>query len=285
MCAFRNRFLGLLALGGMAFLNWNCNKPEKIPAWIYVSGYDINVFGSQGTANHQLTEVYAYSPTRFLGAYPIPGLIPILEDGPTKIDLFPGIRANGIKAFPDVYPFLTTFSANIDLKADHIDTIRPSFTYHPIAKFRMIEHFEDGVTHFKQTLFGQQMIVTTDAFEGTYSGEISLSKNEPIFECVSPIIPEIPANGTPIYVEINYRNEVPFIVGLMGEVAGIIDVKEYHVGLRPSNTWNKVYISLTDPVNIGNVKDFRLLIRADFQSSDTTIVQKVWVDNIKLIHQ
>jgi len=262
-----------------------CDKPEPVPSWVMVEDYSVAIVPGQGTAAHQLTEVYAYTQNRFLGVYPIPGRIPILEEGPTTLDLFPGIRANGIKATPDIYPFLGRHRSSLNLIPDSRDTIRPVFTYDPLARIRFVEDFENGNIFFNQVLAGKAMTVVPEAFEGNGAGLIVVDTFDRIFEVASPVYADITQNGTPVYLEIHYRNEAPFLIGIMGEDSGIPGRKEYAVGLWPRETWNKVYISLTDLVNLSGWQNIQILIRAALPLDPNVPEARIWIDNIKLVHQ
>lgn len=270
----------------IAILLGSCNKREDIPSWIVVEEYDINILPGQGTAQHQLTEVYAYTSTRFLGVYPIPGRIPILETGSTQIDLFPGIRANGIKASPDIYPFLSRYRQTVDLVPGKIDTIKPVFVYDPVSVIRFIEDFEGGIHVFTEQITGKQMeVVQDEVFEGTSSGRITLDSLNPIYEVVSLSYTDIPINGTPIYLEVHYKNDIPFVFGIAGSSVLLPQYRQFAVGLNPRETWNKVYISLTDVITTALLDDTKIIIFASLPINHTGGQANIWIDNLKLIHQ
>ena len=45
-----------------------------------------------------------------------------------------------------------------------------------------------------------------------------VDEQEPIFEIATPAFTDIDLNGTPIYLEMHYKNEVPFLIGLEGAI-------------------------------------------------------------------
>lgn len=259
-----------------------CDKEEEIPSWVEVTGYTVTVQPGEGTADHQLTEVYVYTPSAFLGAFPIPGRIPILESGQVTLDFFPGIRANGIKASPDIYPFLARYRTTVDLVPDSTISLQPDFRYDAISRIRFVEDFEGGVKTFQQTLDGRPLEAVAGGFEGQ-GGLIFLDTLERVAEITTDVIADLPRNGTPVYLEINYRNDAPFLVGIIGEDAGIPNVRQYLVGLNPRDTWNKVYISLTDLVNQTQLTNLRIAIYAALPTTGET-ESRIWIDNVKLIH-
>ncbi len=275
----------LLYCAGLLLMS-ACDKAEELPAWIVIEDYDVEVLPGQGTADHQITEVYAYTPTRFLGVFPVPGRIPILKTGATQIDLFPGIRANGIKASPDIYPFLARYRQTVDLVPGNVDTIKPVFTYDPISRIRFVEDFEGGIKTFGELIKGKMLEIDSDeVFEGIGSGRITLDSLNPLFEIASISYTDLPLNGTPIYLEVHYKNDVPFVFGISGSSAIIPSYRQFAVGLNPRETWNKVYISLTNTINQAQLSNTKIIVFAALPTNFTGGEAHVWIDNIKLIHQ
>ncbi|MBP6185518.1 MAG: hypothetical protein KA479_11300 [Saprospiraceae bacterium] len=279
-------FLSTLIGSAGLLLFSGCDKAEEAPAWLVIENYTVDVLPGQGTADHQITEVYAYTPSRFLGVFPIPGRIPILETGATQIDLFPGIRANGIKASPDIYPFLSRYRQTIDLIGGHVDTVTPVFVYDPIAQIRFVEDFEGGIKTFGELINGKMLeIATDDVFEGTASGRITLDTLNQLFEIATISYTDLPLNGTPIYLEVNYKNDVPFVFGISGSSSILPSYRQFAVGLNPRDTWNKVYISLTNTINTAQLENTKIIVFAALPTNYTGGEAHIWIDNIKLIHQ
>lgn len=281
----RFAFVGLFAAVAMGLSS--CDEPERIPSWVIVEAPTVQTFPGQGTAMHQLTEVYVYTKSSFLGVFPLPARIPVLEEGSVQIDLFPGIRANGIKAFPDIYPFLGRYRETLDLIPGSFDTIRPVFTYDALARIRFVEDFEGGIKTFGTKIDGNPLEFGTGAevLEGTGSGRIRLDTIENYFEIESTAFTDIPANGTPVYLEIQYRNEVPFFIGLSGSSALRPTYKAFPLGLNPTDTWNKVYVNLTDILGAARLDVVRINLGAALPEGHPGGQAFIWIDNIKLVHQ
>ena len=70
-----------------------------------------------------------------------------------------------------------------------------------------------------------------------------------------------PRDGSPIFIEIDYRGDIDLDVGLIG-VDGNELFKDYFVSLRSENRWKKSYVNLTDlvlnvvPAKIGAPENF-----------------------------
>jgi hypothetical protein len=273
-------------LAPVIFLLAACEKKGDIPAWIVVDSYDVVTEPGQGTAHHHITEVYAYTPSAFLGAFNLPCRIPVLETGMTNIDLFPGIRANGIAASPDVYGFLGRFSQTVDLQPGKIDTLRPVFRYDPEAIIRFAEDFDGGINYFSETRIGYPMVISAEgAFEGSHSALIRVDTAQTVHQVVSIPVDNIPYNGTPIYVELHYKCDVAFFVGFTATAPGFPEYTEFVLGLNPRQEWTKVYISLLDILNLQRPETVRITFRTELPLFYEGHEANVWLDNIKLVHQ
>ena len=52
----------------------------------------------QGTTSHKITDLWLYVNGNYKGAYPTGSLLPIATYGPSKIQIYAGIKNNGISA-------------------------------------------------------------------------------------------------------------------------------------------------------------------------------------------
>ncbi|MCF8237438.1 MAG: hypothetical protein K9I85_04725 [Saprospiraceae bacterium] len=263
----------------------SCNKEEPVPAWVIIPEYQVMTTPDQGTALQKITEVYAYTTSSFLGVFPIPGKIPILEFGETQLDLFPGIRANGIKSTPDIYAFFSRSRQTLDLQPGKFDTIVPVYTYDPLVKIRMVENFESSIKWFTTQTAGYPLEITTDNEIEGKAGTFLVDETEPIFEVATPAFTDIPLNNTPIYLEMHYKTEIPFLIGLEGSSPLVPNAKQYIAGVNAKDEWNKIYFSLTDAFNLSDLESYKVIIRADLPINGSVDSGRVWIDNIKLIHQ
>ncbi len=263
----------------------SCNKEEPVPAWVVIPDYQVMTTSDQGTSAQKITEVYAYTTSSFLGVFPIPGKIPILEFGETQLDLFPGIRANGIKSTPDLYAFFARSRHSLNLQSGKVDTIVPVYTYDPLVNIRMVENFDGAIKWFTTPIAGYPLELTAGLeFEGK-AGTFTVDETEPIFEVATPAFTDIPLNNTPIYLEMHYKTEIPFLIGLEGSSPLVPNAKQYIAGVNPKDEWNKIYFSLTDAFNLSDLDFYKIIIRADLPINGSVDSGRVWIDNIKLIHQ
>ena len=93
----------------------------------------------------------------------------------------------------------------------------------------------------------------------------------------------MPKGTHSVYLEMNYRNNIPFQVLLQAEDDAGSKIKNSIITLNPIDEWNKIYIELSPTiVATPNAKYFRLL----FGTSRTDISKRgeLYFDNIKIVN-
>lgn len=240
-----NKYIYLLALT-IASFSWNgCDlfdEEEPIPSYLYIDGMDLNTSSiTEGSNQHDIKDAWISVNGEFIGVYPIPALVPVLETDVQQVRIFPGITANGLSNFRITNPFYTFYEKDIDLESGKIDTITPAVAYDDNNVFLLVEDFEtsnlmtfdvDGSTQTKVTA------KTTDVFEGTKSGEIELTSSNGFLEVGSNLIYEIP-NPEYVYLEVHHKNEVSLEFGLISYKDNAPFEKQYVAGVFPSDEWQK----------------------------------------------
>ena len=262
------------------------NPADPVPAYIYIEDLPLSVQPGEGTASEQITEAWFYANGDFLGAYSFPALIPVIAAGPTDILIFPGIRVNGISSTPDIYPFFRRYEETLDLTPVATDTLNPQTAYLADLDFALIEGFEtsnlfiddldsDPETGLQQT--------DEDVFEGARSGRMVLSSEHALVEVASlPILTDLPTNSSPVFLELNYRNNTEFSVGLVGHQTGIGPTRYTLLFVRQREEWSKIYVDLTEALFLSQLEGYQILIRAvhDPDNAESFVL----LDNIKLVH-
>lgn len=273
------------------------NPEEEIPSYIWIAPFEVQTnAGTQGSASAKITEVWVSVDDAFFGVYPLPAKIPILKTGNSKIKLEAGIKDNGISTTPEIYPFFQALEYNITLKANKIDSIRPKATYRSGIRFSFLENFENN-SHVFQTLVtgndSNRMSITNEgAFEGSGSGLIQLSTQYPAVELATRnTYTDLLAKGTAVYLELNYKAEVPLLVGVIAYKAGNLNAGGqilYAAGFNPSENWNKIYFNLSRVVADSKLDEYQIILKTEIpKNADGTINRsnaKIWLDNVKLVH-
>ncbi len=267
------------------------NPPEAIPAYIYVPGFEVNIPSSQGSASTRITEVWLSVNGNFLGAYSLPALIPILEEGSQNITLEAGIKENGVNATPDIYPFYRPWEMRVNLRSNEVDTLRPVVGYRNEARFAFIEPFENANHIFQElragTNFNRIQIVRENAFEGN-SALIELNEDNPLVEIgTSRRFSDLTTRGFVVYMEMNYRSDVDVIFGVQGYKNGLPGTAFFDPGFTARGDWNKIYFNMSPLFFGGDFDEFQILIQTLLPANNgvfTKTKASIWLDNIKLVH-
>ncbi len=282
----------LIAFGMIAFLS-TCdviNPEEAIPAYLHIRPFTLETeVLVEGTASHKITEGWVFVNGDFLGAYSLPATLPVLAEGNTEIRIEAGIKDNGVSARPEIYPFYASYPINLDLTPNVTDTIRPTTAYLPETKFGFIEDFEiDRPRIFATQVVGETDIILQgdDVFEGDQSGLVTLQREDrAVVEIASSLdFSGLLDDGVYVYLEVNYKSDVPVFWGILGEpdpLAGLINF--YETGFTPKDEWNKIYFNIGTAINSSQFEEYRIGFRAfiDEASPDSA---NVYLDNIKLLH-
>jgi hypothetical protein len=262
------------------------NPDDPVPAYVHIGDIPLSVEPGQGTASEAITEAWFYAGGDFLGAYSLPATIPVIGEGLTEILVFPGVTVNGITATPDIYPFYSRYEVVTDLQPLETTTLSPATSYLTQTQFTIVDGFETA-NIFVDNLDGDPetfvVMSAKDVFEGERSGYIALSSDHGFIEVASvPIIEDLPLNGGPVYLELNYKNNTELAVGLVGHAQGIPPTTYTVLTLRKRATWNKIYINLTEALIQSRLSGYQLLLRASHDPENT--ISEIFIDNLKLVH-
>lgn len=271
------------------------NPEEEIPAYVEIIAPTLSTTAGQGSASEKITEVWVFVDDEFAGAFPIPAKVPIFKSGMVKVRVEAGIRENGLRSTPDIYPFYTTYEQMVNLEPNGTVQIMPQIEYRSDVQVAFLENFERGGSIFQTVVTGTSTsrisINEMVPFEGQGSGQISLSTTDPFVEiATSPRYRDLLDNGNVVYVEMDYQSDIPVSVGIIGYSDNQEDpvAFAYQAGFNPSETWNKIYFNLTPIVFASDADEFQIVLRAGLPlDENATFTQEtglVLLDNIKLIH-
>jgi hypothetical protein len=287
------RFLGFLMFATIAAAIFSAcsadNLEPGIPAFVQVEHFNLQTnYAQEGTNSHKITDVWVFADDQTIGVFELPATIPILKNGPGKLRLEAGIKLNGIKTTR----VNNTFFEPVIIEPyifipDSIATLNPTVTYRTQNVFVWMEDFESGSISIDTTrLLSKANIVLSpidEAFEGSFSGLIELTTDNNIFEAASFESFVLPASGKPVFLEMNYKNEYTFSVGIFSQTSGEIIKKEI-IYLSPQEDWNKIYINLTEKlIESQNAVDFKIFFRTVLPESLESA--NIYLDNIKLMYR
>ncbi|MEO6302706.1 MAG: hypothetical protein ABIP51_06005, partial [Bacteroidia bacterium] len=229
----------------------------------------------------KITDLWVYVNGQFQGAYPTGNLIPIISNNePVRINIFGGIKNNGISNTRLSYIFYDFITIDT-LVGDHLTINRPlTFHYNPNTKFEWVEGFDgNGVSLIKSSNSDTtwKPALPIDCFEGN-SAEMGLGAgaSKIMVESSAPLT--IPLNNPNVYLELNYKSNQVFEVGILNG-----GIQKPALFVNASDTWNKIYISMAETVNQAPYNTtqkvyIKMSRKADNQNP------KMFLDNIKLVH-
>ncbi len=270
----------------LPFLIVSCDTfgdPVEVPSYIYIDDIQVNPSASQGTASDAITDAWVFIDGEAVGVFPLPARVPILASGTVNLEIFGGIKENGIGASRDVYPFFNNYEITWSPTPGQVDTINPILTYNPSTLFKVIDGIE-GSTILSVDLDGNAATsvssTPTDIFEGARSGEITLTDADNVFEVASSASYILPNDGSAIYLELNYKCDIPFQIGLE-HTRNFVPEKYYKLTLDTKEEWNKIYISFDNDTPVLQADSYRLIMRAAKDADGSTA--KIFIDNIKIL--
>jgi hypothetical protein len=270
---------------------WSCelfDESEPIPAYVQIDTIKLETKNDEGSNSHKIKDAWLFVDNQLIGPFELPMLAPVLHEGDHTIEIFAGMADNGIVSYPEVYPFYNRYVTTKNFVPGQTMIVEPTVTYIDKTVFAFIEDFETG------NLFGDELDgndatvierVSAGKFEGNKSGKITLTATNPIFEAATlDVYPIFDANNvtSPIYLELNYKNNMPFEVGIMGFKNNAYINKVYVTGMNAKTEWNKIYINLTFDTGLMDADRFKIVIRAAKGSDVET--GEIYLDNIKLLH-
>lgn len=266
------------------------DAPEQIPAYLNLKPFQVAAPGGAGWQN--ITDGWLYVNGEYLGAYTLPAKVPVLAAGDSEIQLFPGVKENGIEATPNIYPYLTKFTKEYNLVAGQTTDVQAISDYDQDNKYAFgvgrgdfdggsfisLENRDsDGGINFELT--------TTDAFAGK-SLLMQADSAHPIMDIATEKMENLPVLGAPqVWLEMHYKTDVPFFLYMLsgpGESSQPI----YQFNL--SENWNKIYFNLTGTLVTTQQSTqrlyFRLSLPKDNAGNFTQTKGKVMIDNIRVVH-
>lgn len=282
------RYLQYVFLFCSLILLSSCNKDKlKAPesAFLVAAPVTLTTTPSQGSNSQKITDIWYYVNGQFKGIFPIGNVMPVVASGNAEITLFAGIKNNGISATRLPYPFYNSITYNQNFEPGKTYTISPVFQYNTGAYFYYFDNFDsvvgggsyfvsNGATSYSNTA----SFDPTKSFEGAGSIYMTMSDAKPNAEMLQTIPYFLPSGGATIYLELNYKCNQPFTVGVIG---GGSD-RRTALTVNTSNEWNKIYVQLSSVVSTQpTYSSYQVFIHAD----KTVASPEIYIDNVKLIYQ
>ncbi len=279
-------------------------SPDKYsasrPVYFDIPDFQLNTdYLTEGTSNSKITTIWIYVDNDLEGTYELPCTVPvILEEGSHTIRIFPGINLNGISSSRAIYPFFerpifdTTIAASVDTFLVPLKFRRTN--YSSSATIDILEDFDQAGINLLPTDNSDTGIVKiTDpalvftnpqkpSEDNGKAGVMYTTASVRKAEVSSVKTYDLPKNGENVYLEMNYRCNQAFIVGVFANrISG--NTQQATVIVNPKEDWNKIYINLVTELSaFSDADNFNIFFGAIHDSENDT--GWVYLDNLKLVY-
>lgn len=275
------------------FIFNSCKKYKSSPDAFFIRSSDIKVAptAGQGSASHRISDLFLYVNGQFQGAYKSGNTMPIVARNQTaSIDIYAGIKNNGIKDASITWVFYDKI--HFDTLLETGKTIDRTFTfkYAPGVVFAWLENFDgNGISLVKALNYADtafmvnKMASPGDSFEGKtrelgLTGVPSSLAGTGIY--VSSLPYALPPGNSNVYLELNYKCNTEFEVGVTGDDVNF----KAAMTVNAKSDWNKIYIQLADAVNLAPTADKHKVYFKIVKQPNGLDEPRVWLDNIKLVY-
>lgn len=144
-----------------------------------------------------------------------------------------------------------------------------------------IESTSKSEVNFVRTQMTAEFDTVFPYESNNYAAKVVIPNDTVLFECASHDSFVLPTDGHYVFMELNYKSNNPFTMGLL--INGSVTSQRSVLVVNPSKTWNKIYINLTPSISANNgASSFKIFLAAMKSTSDATA--EIYFDNIKLLH-
>lgn len=295
-------FLSILIIAFSSCKNFEGS--QTVPAYLRIDTVMVNCdYYTYGANTHSFTDVWVLVDGDPLGAFELPAMVPVLQEGEHDVAIYPGIKVNGIAQTRADYPFMAPMEYSaLKLVPDSVITLRPVFNYWPDGDnlhVRWMEDFDGGFVSLESTTSSNVPLTRVNGpkawhdpagIYSSYSGQFILTSDTMQFQVAnSEQFEDLPTTGSACMLEMDYKCSDTCLIGLYYKDGSIYDYPIYRVnptcesGVDPDQ-WKKVYINI-GPYLVENehATYFKLYLSSWTPRNDGT--QYFYFDNLKLIYR
>lgn len=287
----------IIALSSCSTDNYSASRP------VYFSVPDFELetnYLDEGTSNSKITTVWIYQDNELQGTYEIPFTVPVIvNEGQTHTyRVFPGINLNGISSSRAIYEFFdrqifdTALPGGLDTFLLPVEYRRTNYT--ASSTVTILENFDEAGLNLAATSGSDTNIRKVSAPDLVFQnpqepsedngrcGVLTTSSSLLKAEVASVSTYNLPTNGDNVYLELNYRCNQQFVVGVIAN--GLSGASQQPtVVINPREEWNKIYINLVTELNANREADnFNIFLGTIHDSQNDT--GWVYLDNLKLVY-
>ena len=292
-----------LAIVATFFFFSSCSPDKRSvtrPIYFDVPDFELETdYLTEGSSHSKITTIWIYVDNDHEGTYELPCTVPvILEEGSHDIRIFPGINLNGISSSRAIYPFFERplFDTSLSLSSDTFllpEKYRRT-NYTASTNVDLLETFDEAGINLSPTSGSDTNIIKIDdptlvftnpqdpGEDNGQAGALYTASSFPKAEVASVRTYDLPKNGSNVYVEISYRCNQAFVVGVIANTP-TGNTQKATVVVNPKEEWNKIYINLvTELTSSQDANNFNIFFGALHDSDNDT--GWVYLDNLKLVY-
>lgn len=267
--------------------------PEQIPGYVQVEDMAVTTSTEEGSNSDNISDCWIYVLDPDLGyvlqgIYEMPASFPVLGEGNTPVRVQAGVRISGLSSVRQLYPFYRPFFDTINLTPNGNSKMEPVVDYFPGVVFDWMEDAEDPGLSMEPTESSDTTLLRitgSEAFEGNASLAFYTDTARPLFFGVTVDEYVLPKGGRPVFLEVDYKCNYEWIVGLLGNTPnGVTDF--IALTILPKEDWNKLYIQLTNQVSAAgniNATSFKIYFASLLNPAEQDDAY-VYIDNVKLVY-
>jgi len=253
------------------------NPEEPVPDYIVIPDISLTTnYLAEGSASEKIVDAWVYLDNNPVGVFELPARFPIIE-GSGTLQVVPGILERGISNTREPYPFYQGFSIDYTYDPATDDTVYPSIMYRDNTNFPLKEDFESGNEFSGMTVTS----ATSEVYEGDKSGVVRLDQSNDTLLAFSTGY-QLPGGGTRVYLELDYRNDIPFNILLQGNRVQGNAALEYLITVNAQAEWNKMYVDITSLASGLSADNYQVVFATSLP--DTLAEANLYWDNIKIVH-
>ena len=270
----------------------SCKRSDSdlVPAFISVNAYSLQTDpATQGSNSSGITEFWCYTDGDILGVVDTPVSLPLLKQGRQTINVFPGIKNNGMGASRIRYPFYASFDTTLDVVPGQTYTLKPRFRYIDNAVIDATRSFESG--NFLTAATGNEgsfELIDQTGFPayGVRCGRLSLPAGATLLSYLDQTSFSV-TSGSVAFLEMDYSCNNTFSVGVY-VLQGGTSIKVPELYLKPTQAsaeglpnWNKIYMDLGMVAKqYPNATSYNLFIECTRNEASVPVI---YLDDIKIV--
>ncbi|MBQ7735328.1 MAG: hypothetical protein IJT61_05255 [Bacteroidales bacterium] len=285
----------------------SCKKTDLTASYIYIdaSSFSIDMTGfndefstgyDQGEleciASQNFPDAWVMVNGKDLGTWELPCKIPVLAKENATVQIFPGVKLNGVSTSRPRYPFTDANKQTINLKPSEITKISSiPVKYYSTTAFKVVENFERDYNGYfaAEDSNGVNFEHIYDMDNPTNRiGMISLEDSVMDFNVHTSAL-RFNSDVQYVFLEMDYRCDVEnaqiYAGVLITKPTTVVATDEPLVVVNASPKWKKIYINLTQAVlrnHISEAVSYRVYLSGG--RSDSTPIH-YYFDNIKVVYR